>query len=170
MKNLPIGHDGFMGPGSRIGACCCAGLLALALLPALWPSSAAAHTCDDPFTTELITGTGIDVGQVTVCNDAELLTVTYETTFPWCVRKTDLHVAIVADPNDPAAGIPQTFLGTPRWRKFDYGDRHECLGEVAEPMLKMVLWSAVVCRKESDGNVPCDVVPRGTGPPERPAP
>jgi hypothetical protein len=58
------------------------GLLALALAPAFWPGDAAAHTCDDPFTTDLVTGTGIDVGQVKVCNDAEFLTVTYETTWP----------------------------------------------------------------------------------------
>ena len=55
-----------------------AGALALALAPAFWPSDAAAHTCDAPFTTDLVTGTGIDVGQVKVCNDAEFLTVTYE--------------------------------------------------------------------------------------------
>jgi hypothetical protein len=100
------------------------GLLALALLPALWPGGAAAHTCDDPFRTDLVTARGIDVGEVEVCNDAESLTVTYETTFPWCVLKTDLHVA-----SDPA-GIPKTRLGTPKWWKFDYGDRHECEGEV----------------------------------------
>ncbi len=69
------------------------GALALALAPALWPGDAAAHTCDDPFTTDLVTARGIDVGQVTVCNDAEFLTVTYETTFPWCVLRTNLHVA-----------------------------------------------------------------------------
>ena len=33
-----------------------AGALALALAPAFWPSDAAAHTCDAPFTTDLITG------------------------------------------------------------------------------------------------------------------
>ena len=43
--------------------------LALALAPALWPSDAAAHTCDAPFTTDLVTARGIDVGEVKVCND-----------------------------------------------------------------------------------------------------
>ena len=71
-----------------------AGALALALAPAFWPSDAAAHTCDAPFTTDLVTGTGIDVGQVAVCNDAEFLTITYETKFPWCVLRTNLHVDI----------------------------------------------------------------------------
>jgi hypothetical protein len=31
------------------------GLLALALLPAFWPGEAAAHSCDAPFTTDLVT-------------------------------------------------------------------------------------------------------------------
>ena len=84
------------------------GALALALAPAFWPSDAAAHTCDAPFTTDLVTAKGIDVGQVKVCNDAEFLTVTYETTWPWCVLKTDLHVA------RDLAGIPKIrLLGTP---------------------------------------------------------
>ncbi len=100
-------------------------LLALALTPLLWPTGAAAHTCDHPFSTDLVTAKGIDVGDVKVCNDAELLTVTYETTYPWCLLKTNLHVA--AD----LAGIPKTFLRTPNWPKFDYGDRHDCEGEVA---------------------------------------
>ena len=58
------------------------GLLALALAPAFWPGDAAAHSCDDPFTTDLVTARGIDVGDVKVCNDAEFLTVTYEATYP----------------------------------------------------------------------------------------
>jgi hypothetical protein len=45
------------------------GALALALAPAFWPGDAAAHTCDAPFTTDLVTGTGIDVGEVKVCNE-----------------------------------------------------------------------------------------------------
>ena len=43
------------------------GALALALAPALWPSDAAAHTCDDPFRTDLVTAKGINIGEVTVC-------------------------------------------------------------------------------------------------------
>jgi hypothetical protein len=102
-----------------------AGVLALALLPALWPSDAAAHTCDAPFATDLVTGTGIDVGQVTVCNDAEFLTVTYETTWPWCVLKTNLHVA------RDLAGIPKIrVLGTPNWQRFDFVEDVDCEGEV----------------------------------------
>ena len=77
------------------------GLLALALAPAFWPSAAAAHTCDAPFTTDLVTARGIDVGEVKVCNDAEFLTITYDTTYPWCVLRTNLHVA------SDLAGIPK---------------------------------------------------------------
>ncbi len=42
------------------------GLFALALLAAFWPSVAAAQTCDAPFMTDLVTGTGIHVGHVKV--------------------------------------------------------------------------------------------------------
>ena len=104
-----------------------AGALALALAPAFWPSDAAAHTCDAPFTTDLITGTGIDVGEVKVCNDAEFLTITYETTWPWCVLKTNLHVA------SDLAGIPKfKLLGTPNFRQFDFSEEVDC--EVPAPV------------------------------------
>jgi hypothetical protein len=101
------------------------GLLALAVLPAFWPGDAAAHTCDAPFRTDLVTGRGIDVGQVTVCNDAEFLTVTYETTYPWCVLRTHLHVA------SELAGIPKfRLLRTPNWLRFDFIEDVDCEGEV----------------------------------------
>ena len=94
------------GPGSQQYVT--AGALALALLPTLWPGDAAAHTCDAPFTTDLVTASGIDVGEVKVCNDAEFLTVTYDTTCPWCVLRTNLHVA------SDLAGFPKIrLLGTP---------------------------------------------------------
>ena len=97
------------------------GALALALAPAFWPGDAAAHTCDAPFTTDLVTGTGIDVGEVKVCNDAEFLTVTYETAFPWCVLRTDLHVA------RDLAGIPKIrLLGTPNLLQFDFSEEVGC--------------------------------------------
>jgi hypothetical protein len=100
-------------------------LLALALAPALWPGEAAAHTCDAPFATDLVTARGIDVGEVKVCNDAEFLTVTYETTWPWCVLKTNLHVA------SDLAGIPKIkLLGTPNFLRFDFIEDVDCEGEV----------------------------------------
>ena len=92
-----------------------------------WPSDAAAHTCDAPFTTDLVTARGIDVGQVTACNDAEFLTVTYETAWPWCVLRTHLHVA------RDLAGIPRIrLLGTPNFLRFDFIDDVDC--EVPAPV------------------------------------
>jgi hypothetical protein len=100
------------------------GLLALGLLAAFWPSGAAANTCDAPFMTDLVTGTGKHVGYVKVCNDQEKLTVTYETITPWCVKKTNLQVA------SDLEGIPKTILGTPNWLKFDHRDEIDCEGTV----------------------------------------
>ena len=100
--------------------------LVLALVPAFWPGDAAAHGCDDPFRTDLVTAKGVEVGEVTVCNDAEFLTVTYETTYPWCVLRTHLHVA------RELAGIPKFKLsGTPNWLRFDFIQEVDCKGEVS---------------------------------------
>jgi hypothetical protein len=97
------------------------GALALALAPAFWPSDAAAHTCDAPFSTDLVTAKGIDVGEVKVCNDAEFLTVTYQTTWPWCVLRTNLHVA------RDLAGIPRIrLLGIPNFLRFDFIEEVDC--------------------------------------------
>ena len=104
--------------GSGAGSHITAGALALALAPALWPSDAAAHTCDAPFSTDLIAGQTIDAGDVKVCNDDTTLTVTYEATFPWCLLKTDLHVAT------SKSGIPQNKNGHPTPGKFAYGEEY----------------------------------------------
>jgi hypothetical protein len=105
-------------------------LLALALLlPALWPGDAEAHTCDQPFSTDLIAGQKTDAGNVKVCNDDATLTVTYEATFPWCLLETHLHVATIPDPPaDPDANIPQNKAGNPTPDKFAYGDEQHCEG------------------------------------------
>jgi hypothetical protein len=100
-------------------------VLALALAPAFWPSDAAARTCDDPFSTDLIAGQSIDAGNVKVCNDETNLTVTYEATFPWCLLETDLHVG-TSKPN-----IPQTNRGNPKPDEFAYGDEHDCVGRAS---------------------------------------
>jgi hypothetical protein len=98
-------------------------LLALALLPAFWPGAAAAHGCDDPFSTDLIAGRTIDAGAVKVCNDDTTLTITYEATFPWCLLETHLHVATIPDPPaDPDGNIPQNRPGNPIPGHFAYGD------------------------------------------------
>jgi Protein of unknown function (DUF1554) len=94
------------------------GVLALALAPAFWPSDAAAHTCDAPFTTDLIAGRTIDAGDVEVCNDDTTLTITYEATFPWCLLATNLHVAT------SVSGIPRNRPGNPIPGQFAYGDEY----------------------------------------------
>ena len=105
------------------------GLLAMALAPAFWPGDAAAHTCDDPFSTGLIAGRTIDAGDVKVCNDDTTLTVTYEAMFPWCLLDTNLHVATIPEPPaDPDANIPQNGPGNPIPGHFAYGDEHDCVG------------------------------------------
>ncbi|MGH6916556.1 MAG: hypothetical protein ACREJ0_02525, partial [Geminicoccaceae bacterium] len=49
----------------------------------------------------------------------------YETTFPWCVLKTHLHVA------SDLAGIPKfRLLRTPNWLRFDFIEHVDCKGEV----------------------------------------
>jgi hypothetical protein len=53
-----------------------------------------------------------------VCNDDTELTVTYEAMFPWCLLKTDLHVAI------NVSGIPRTSKGNPKPDEFAYGDEY----------------------------------------------
>jgi hypothetical protein len=92
------------------------GLVVAAALPALWPGDAAAHTCDAPFSTDLIAGQRIDAGDVEVCNDDATLTVIYEATFPWCLLETDLHVA------RSESDIPQTGTGNPMTDEFEHGD------------------------------------------------
>ena len=72
----------------------------------------------------MIAGRTINVGNVNVCNDDTTLTVTYEATGPWCLLKTDLHVATSEN------GVPQTKKGNPIPGHFDYGDEHDCVGTV----------------------------------------
>lgn len=103
-------------------------LLALPLLPAFWPGDAAAHTCDNPFSTDLIAGKTSqttrtkDAGDVKVCNDGTTLTITYEATYPFCLLATDLHVATSVD------AIPQNKQKSPTPGQFAYGDVHDCVG------------------------------------------
>jgi hypothetical protein len=97
-------------------------LLALALAPAFWPSDAMAQGCTKE-ATNLIAARTINVGDVNVCNDATTLTVTYETTTPWCLLATNLHVTISED------DIPQNRRGMPQPGRFAFGDEHDCEGE-----------------------------------------
>ena len=95
------------------------GLLALALLPALWLSDAMAQHCTDE-AINLIAEQDIEASDVNVCNDETTLTVTYEATYPWCLLETHLHVATIPmlPPQDPDiapidTNIPQTNKGNP---------------------------------------------------------
>ena len=65
-----------MTPSMTTSCTALSGLLGLAVLPALWPGDAAAQTCDDPFSTDLIAAGRIEVGDVKVCNDDATLIVT----------------------------------------------------------------------------------------------
>jgi hypothetical protein len=58
------------------------------------------------------------------------LSVTYETTFPWCVLKTNLHLA------SDLTGIPKIkLLKTPNWLRFDFIEDVDCEGEVTFDIL-----------------------------------
>ena len=76
-------------------------VLALGLaLPMAAPAGAHMEGC--PFTTDLLAGQDIDVGDVSVWNDATTLYVKYETTGGWEMTETHLHVATSLE------DIPQT--------------------------------------------------------------
>lgn len=103
--------------------------LALVAIPALWPATASAHSCGDPFETELIASGGnpksaIEVGIVRVCSpDAETVRITYKTFEPWCLRETHVHVA--SEPEE----IPQR-NGNPVPGQFDESEVFGvCAGE-----------------------------------------
>jgi hypothetical protein len=154
------------------------GLLALALVPAFWPNAAAAHSCDSPFSTNLIAGQRVDAGDIKVCNDADTLTIAYEATFPWCLLETNLHAAIRPDPPaDPDSNIPQNRRGNPQPGHFDYGEEYgDCLNgpavfeipldkiEVAPGNAVVIAAHAVVedgARSESAWGEGTRFVPRG---------
>ena len=64
---------------------------------------------------------GLDVGNVTVCNNSEYIYVNFTTTDGWCMTETHLHVATSVDE------IPQTKKGNPIPGKFEYfGDYDPC--------------------------------------------
>ena len=97
-------------------------LLALALIPAFWSSGAMAQQACTDQATDLIADETMVVGDVNVCDDGTTLTVTYETTYPWCLLETNLHVATSEE------DIPQDEGGIPLPFQFDYGDDHDCDG------------------------------------------
>ncbi len=91
-------------------------LLAIALLV---PGAVSAHTEEVPYSTPLIAGQHIDVGDVSVWNDGTNLHVTYTTTDGWYMTETHLAVA------DGLGGIPQTKTENPIPGKFAYSENHD---------------------------------------------
>lgn len=99
------------------------GLAALLTLGCLHAPAHAQTACTQK-ATDLIGGRNINVGDVNVCNDDTTLTVTYETTYPYCLRRTALHAAT------DASDVPQGRRGRPRPLQFDYGASHRCQASV----------------------------------------
>ena len=98
-------------------------ILAFALMGLVFPGLVPAQTGDFVFTTKLLAGQTIDVGEVRVWNDGGTLYIKYVTSGRWCLRETHLHVATSLD------GIPQTKKGNPIPGQFTYNDQHECVTE-----------------------------------------
>lgn len=99
--------------------------LILILLAAilLFPGISLAHTEADPFTTDLIAGQTIDVGDVLVWNDDAYLYVKYVIAdSDWCLAETHLQVA------EEFEMIPQK-NGNPIPGLFDFKAEHECITE-----------------------------------------
>jgi hypothetical protein len=70
------------------------------------------------FTTNIIAGQNIDVGDIFVWNNNDNLYVQYMTTNNWWLNETHLHVAT------SLSGIPQTLSGNPKVGNFDYQTEH----------------------------------------------
>lgn len=69
----------------------------------------------------LVAGGDQVVGNVTVTNDGENISVTYTTTDGWLLNETHLHIATSYD------GIPQTKKENPIPGQFEYSEEHECI-------------------------------------------
>lgn len=79
----------------------------------------AASARGDEVEVTLYAGQDIDVGTVTVSNDATNLYVEYSTTGGWLLGETHLAVAT------SLSGIPQTKTGNPKVGKFDHQMEHD---------------------------------------------
>lgn len=102
-----------------------AGALALSLPLAAAPlaPTATAETdpvlCGTPENVTLFAGQTIDTGSVVVGNDDTNLYVTFDTTDPWAMTESHVHVA------DTREGIPQTRKGNPQVGQFAYQSSYE---------------------------------------------
>lgn len=93
-------------------------LMLVVLALAALPGAALAHTCASPAQYPLYAGQTTLVGYVKVCNDANNLTVTYDTTSSgWTIGKTHLAVG------DQLSDIPQR-NGNPPPGQFPYKGTH----------------------------------------------
>ena len=80
---------------------------------------ATVYTEADPYVVNLLTGQGIDIGDVSVWNDGDYLYVKYVATDGWYLAETHLQVS------DSLTGIPQTIEGSPIPERFDYVMEHD---------------------------------------------
>jgi len=98
----------------------------VSLVLALVPVSVFAHTAEDPFVTDLVSGggsvdTATDIGDVRVWNDGDSLFVEYVVTDEaWCLTQTHLEVST------SLGEIPQK-NGNPIPGQFTYGGVHDCI-------------------------------------------
>ena len=91
-------------------------ILALAFLPTL----SLAHTVADPFTTPLMAGRYLEVGQVQIWNDVDNLYIKYQLTEPgWLLTLTSVQAG------DSLEAMPQTKKGNPKPEAFDYPEPHD---------------------------------------------
>lgn len=102
-------------------------VLALGLaIPMAGAAPAAAHTAEEPYTTPLMAGQNIEVGNVSVWNDGENLYVKYEITEEgWFLTETHLAVATSLD------DIPQK-NGNPPPGQFPYSREYDLADQVTE--------------------------------------
>jgi len=72
---------------------------------------------------DLIAGNGsgesLDVGNISVSNNATHIVVEFTTIDGWLLNETHLHIA-----NESEEGIPQTKKGNPKVGQFDYSEEH----------------------------------------------
>jgi PGF-CTERM protein len=100
--------------------------LAIVTVLLLAATTATAYTAADPYVVDLLTGQGIDVGDVSVWNDGDYLYVRYVVTDGWYLAETHLQVT------DSLAGIPQTTAGSPIPEHFNYVMEHDLSSPVTE--------------------------------------
>lgn len=133
-------------------------LVVVTLVAVLAPAAAFAAGPDDPFVTTLYAGQHIDVGQVSVWNDANNVYVCYDTD-GWMMTETHLAVA------DTFEGLPQR-NGNPSPGQFPYKHEDDDVDPYHDCFTLPVEWApeselfmaahAVVCSEEVPGETTLD--------------